>query len=122
MDYAAELCRNMKEYKLYLVHCVPLNDVVSLPVLDQMDRSLNVNLQERHRLQLNELLKYVDAVMTATAPHHEIEYEFVMTEEQKSIEQLLEDFVTEYAPAMMIIGSSHSQQSPLLTTRKTLEQ
>ena len=97
---AIELCQNLKEYKLYFVHCVAKNASSSLPYLDRLNRAYNMEIEEHASREVRELLEELDE-MTRRA---NLEYEFVEIEKAENVEEQLQEFVNVFKPDLLYVG------------------
>ncbi|KAI3654191.1 hypothetical protein MP228_000910 [Amoeboaphelidium protococcarum] len=72
-----------------------------MPVIDTLERTLNVEMRDADRRQSNQMLKYMDQQANPLG----VEYEVIIMEESRSTEDLLEGFVENYSPDLFLIGS-----------------
>lgn len=60
VDFAVEMARSMKQYKLYFVYVVPISPKTKLPVIDRLESGYNLEVHEEAKRDMRELLTYLD--------------------------------------------------------------
>lgn len=60
LDYAVKLCTKLQKYKLTLVYLVALNPKETLPYLDHLEKSYNMEIQNNAAQEIEECVAYID--------------------------------------------------------------
>ncbi|KAI7905394.1 uncharacterized protein BX663DRAFT_499567 [Cokeromyces recurvatus] len=105
IQYAINLCTKLKtSYTLDILYAVGLNpSTTPFGLLNKLDRMNNVDLQEDAKetiKELNEYLAKFDETKTK---------ELIVKEDSKDIEYIIEDYINQNPPNMLIMGSTNKE-------------
>lgn len=99
LEYTVKLCQNLKEFELHIINIVALNPKNLLPILDQMEKVCNLELQE----QAEEERKQIESRLEQLT----IKYEFFQIEGHGDVGVVLSEYLSENTFDMLVMGSSH---------------
>jgi nucleotide-binding universal stress UspA family protein len=105
VDFAVSLSKKLIAFKLYFVYVVPTNPDTSLPIIDRLEKSYNMEVHEEGKKDMRDLLEYLDKVTGDN-----MDYEFVKLEKESSKESILLEFVETRTPDLFVVGS-HRQSA-----------
>lgn len=106
LDYAIELVQNMKcNHRLIIVYMLALNPVsVSVPYIDHLDKSYNMDLAETAEKDVEVCRKYLEKYQS------KINYDFIEVEGEGETGPLIEEYINETHPDVdMVVTGSRNQ-------------
>ncbi|KAJ3393607.1 hypothetical protein HDU92_007646 [Lobulomyces angularis] len=104
INFAAQLCKNLKDYKLIIGFFVPLNSETNIPYLDHLDKSYNMEIQEQSEKELKELKGFLKKNY-----YEKVDYDFFEVEGEGEAGPLIKEYLEKNYKDINLccVGSRH---------------
>ena len=104
LNHAAKICSEMKSYELLILNVIALTKIPSLPILDRLEGSMNIEreeLAEKEELRLEKLVRNMQPL---------VEYNYVQIEGSGTPGFIFSEYLSEFKPDMVVVGASRKMK------------